>query len=154
MNKDERTDLIYSYYQHVMNPAPEIHMPAAQTLAIHNLSCSFLIHNPTFLEKFLADKATLLSIARTYAHFSKHNFFVTENQLLINLTRIQRLPAIIVHGRYDVLCEAKSAYELHQNWPCSELILVDNAGHSAQEPEIAKALVVATDRILDRIIVG
>ena len=39
-----------------------------------------------------------------------------------------------------------SAWELHQAWPESELIVIPDAGHSATEVGIADALVNATDR--------
>lgn len=54
---------------------------------------------------------------------------------------------IIVHGRYDTITLAKSAYELHKLWPGSELIFVDAAGHSAQEPGIISQLTQATERM-------
>jgi proline iminopeptidase len=53
---------------------------------------------------------------------------------------------VIVQGRYDVVCPAKSAWDLHAAWPESELIIVPDAGHSANEPGIIHELVRATDR--------
>jgi proline iminopeptidase len=53
---------------------------------------------------------------------------------------------VIVQGRYDVVCPAESAWELHRAWPESELIIVPDAGHSITEPGIISALVEATDR--------
>jgi proline iminopeptidase len=35
--------------------------------------------------------------------------------------KIAHLPAVIVHGRYDVICPLDNAWELHQAWPNSEL---------------------------------
>ncbi|MCB9604901.1 MAG: alpha/beta hydrolase, partial [Sandaracinus sp.] len=53
---------------------------------------------------------------------------------------------VIVQGRYDVVCPAKSAWDLHRAWPKSELVIVPDAGHSALEPGTAAALLAATDR--------
>jgi proline iminopeptidase len=39
-----------------------------------------------------------------------------------------------------------TAWDLHRSWPEAELVVVDDAGHSASEPGIAAALVAATDR--------
>ncbi len=49
-----------------------------------------------------------------------------------------------VQGRYDIVCPAESAYQLHQAWPKSTLIIAPNSGHSALEPEITHHLTAAT----------
>jgi proline iminopeptidase len=53
---------------------------------------------------------------------------------------------VIVQGRYDLICPMTSAWELHQAWPESELRVISDAGHSASEAGIRRALVEATDR--------
>ena len=70
----------------------------------------------------------------------------SDNQLLDDLGRIRHIPAVIVHGRYDVLCPAKIAWELHRAWPRAQLRIVPDAGHSAFDPGITHELVSATDR--------
>ena len=52
----------------------------------------------------------------------------------------------IVQGRYDVVCPATSAYELHQAVPHSNLTIIPDAGHSMGEVGIAKQLVNITDK--------
>lgn len=52
----------------------------------------------------------------------------------------------IVQGRYDVVCPATSAYELHQAVPHSNLTIIPDAGHSMGEVGIAKQLVSITDK--------
>jgi hypothetical protein len=56
--------------------------------------------------------------------------------------KIAHLPGVIIHGRYDVICPLDNAWELHQAWPNSELVIRD-AGHAASEPGITDALVRA-----------
>ena len=57
---------------------------------------------------------------------------------------------MIVQGRYDIVCPAESAYQLHQAWPKSKLIVAPQSGHSALEPEITEHLVAATTSPLAR----
>ena len=57
--------------------------------------------------------------------------------MLDEITKINHLPLIIVHGRYDLITLPKSAHELHQLWPGSELIFVHSSGHSVKEKLIA-----------------
>jgi proline iminopeptidase len=44
----------------------------------------------------------------------------------------------------------RSAWHLHRAWPEAELVIVPDAGHSAFEPGIARALRKATDRFAKR----
>ncbi|HNW02644.1 MAG TPA: alpha/beta hydrolase, partial [Burkholderiaceae bacterium] len=66
--------------------------------------------------------------------------------LVRNVGRIRHLPAIIVQGRYDVICPPTSAWRLHQAWPEAVLKIVEDAGHAASEPGTSAMLVAATDR--------
>jgi proline iminopeptidase len=77
-----------------------------------------------------------------------HGFFTSENQLLDGVDKIRSIPAVIVQGRYDVVCPIDTAWELHRRWPEAELKVVVDAGHSAYEPGIMSELVAATDRFL------
>ena len=76
----------------------------------------------------------------------KRQAFFRPNQLIEDAARLARIPGVIVHGRYDLICPLRSAWELHQAWPRAELRVIPDAGHSAFEPGIASALVAATDR--------
>ena len=78
---------------------------------------------------------------------SRTNFFMREGQLIENIKKINHLPLIIVNGRYDLITRASSAYKLHRLWPSSELILVDSAGHSSLEPQIALELMNSTEKM-------
>jgi proline iminopeptidase len=77
-------------------------------------------------------------------------FFAHENQLLDGVDKIRSIPAVIVHGRYDVVCPIDTAFELHRRWPEADFKIVQDAGHSAYEPGITAELVAATDRFLGK----
>lgn len=63
--------------------------------------------------------------------------------------KIKDVPGVIVQGRYDMVCPAVSAWDLHKAWPKAELDIVADAGHSISEPGILEALVRATDKFAD-----
>ena len=67
-------------------------------------------------------------------------------QLLDNIDRIRNIPAVIVQGRYDVVCPASTAWDLHLAWPEADFRIVPDAGHSAFEAGIVHELVEATRR--------
>ena len=37
-------------------------------------------------------------------------------------------------------------WQLSRNWPRSELVVIDQAGHDARDPRMSEAIVAATDR--------
>ena len=73
-------------------------------------------------------------------------FFDGESQLIDRVDAIRDIPAVIVQGRYDVVCPMMSAWDLHRAWPEADLKIIPDAGHSAYEPGIVHELVSATDR--------
>jgi proline iminopeptidase len=79
-----------------------------------------------------------------------HDGFFTDDQLIRDVHRIRHLPAVIVQGRYDVVCPPLSAYRLHQAWPEAKFNMIADAGHAGLEPGIAAALVAATEQFKER----
>jgi proline iminopeptidase len=87
------------------------------------------------------------AFARIEAHyFVNRGFFDHDDQLLRNAGRLRHIPGVIVQGRYDVVCPATSAWDLHRVWPKAKLVIVPDAGHSMTEPGIRSALIEETDR--------
>jgi len=75
-----------------------------------------------------------------------HGGWFREGQLIEDVGAIRAIPAVIVQGRYDICTPIMTAWDLHRAWPEAEYVVVDDAGHSASEPGIARALRDATDR--------
>ncbi len=65
--------------------------------------------------------------------------------LLNNIDKIQHLPATILHGRYDMVCQIKQASLLTQAWSNAELNVLPKAGHSGFESQTMAAFCYATD---------
>ena len=88
-----------------------------------------------------------IAVARIECHYFINNcFFESDNYLIENVDRIRHIPAVIVHGRYDIVCAFVNAWDLHRAWPEALLEIIPDAGHSVHEPGITDALVRATDR--------
>ena len=88
-----------------------------------------------------------LPLARLEAHYFANGLFLGENKLLENVHRLHGIPGIIIQGRYDVVCPPTSAYDLVSAWPDARLKIIDDAGHSATEPGIMRALIEAMDSL-------
>jgi proline iminopeptidase len=121
-------------------------LAAARAWSVWEGATSSLWPNPERASQFgAADFA--LALARIETHyFVNRGFFDDEEQLLRGIDRIRGIPAVIVQGRYDVVCPIVTAWELHERWPQADLHIVPDAGHSAYEPGITSELVAATDR--------
>jgi proline iminopeptidase len=62
------------------------------------------------------------------------------------MSKIADVPAEIVQGRYDMVCPPSTAFELAAAWPSARLTIVPDAGHSALEPGVRRALVAGVER--------
>lgn len=85
------------------------------------------------------------AFARLENHYFAHQCFLDPEQLLRDRHRIEHLPAVIVQGRYDMVCPPQSAWELARGWPGAELRMVPASGHALTEPRIAAELVRVMD---------
>jgi proline iminopeptidase len=141
----ERGDLLTAYHKRLIDPDPAIHMPAARIWSTYEGACSTLLPSPETVAAFGSD-VMALGLARLEAHYFLNGIFLPENSLLENVGRIRSIPAVIVQGRYDMVCPALSADDLHRAWPEAEYIVVPDAGHSALEPGIRKHLIEAMER--------
>jgi proline iminopeptidase len=88
--------------------------------------------------------------ARAFARLENHffhnaGFLEEDGWILREKSRIKHIPAIIVQGRYDMICPPVSAWKLAQGWDHCDLRLVSMAGHALSEPGISEALVRAMD---------
>jgi proline iminopeptidase len=144
--EDARGDLLHGYLERLLDPDPAVHMAAARAWSTYEGSCSTLLPSPETVAAFGEDR-TALGLARLEAYYFANRVFLEEGQLLRDAHRLQSIPGTIVQGRYDVICPPESAWELKQAWPAAQYVIVPDAGHSAMEPGIRRALVAATERM-------
>ena len=143
--ESERDDVLGAYYRRLTDPDPAIHMPAARAWSIFEGSCSTLLPSPDTVASFAQDR-TALGLARIEAHYFANDLFLPPGGLLGDMHRLAGIPAEIVQGRYDMICPARTAFELAEAWPTARLTIIPDAGHSALEPGVRRALVAAVER--------
>jgi proline iminopeptidase len=97
-----------------------------------------------------ADDNIAMARARVQLHYLISHCFLESQPLLEQIDRFRHIPAVIIQGRYDMVCPPISAHDLHEAWPEAEYIVVPDAGHSAMEPGITSALVEATEQFKAR----
>jgi len=143
--EDEWGDLLRAYHRRLIDPDPAVHMPAARSWSTFEGACSTLLPSPETVADFGRDTMAL-GLARIEAHYFVNDIFLDQGALLRGVDRIRRIPGVIVQGRYDMVCPIRTAEDLRRAWPEAEYVIVPDAGHSAMEPGIRRALVAATQR--------
>jgi proline iminopeptidase len=142
----ERDDLIAAYHRRLIDADLDVRLEAARAWSLWEGATSSLAPNAQREADFSADEFAL-ALARIETHyFVNRGFFEREDHLLRGVARIRHLPAVIVQGRYDIVCPLTSAWDLARAWPEADLRIVSDAGHSAYEPGITHELILATDR--------
>jgi len=143
---DEHGDLLAAYHRRLTDDDPAVHGPAADAWSRYEASCSNLI--PPAEELRVPTGAapnSALALARIEAHYFVNDAFLSDAPLMDGLRRLHGIPAVVVQGRYDMVCPIVTADALVRAWPGTEYAVVADGGHSAMEPGIRAALVRATE---------
>ncbi|MCW8806898.1 MAG: prolyl aminopeptidase [Rhodanobacter sp.] len=147
----ERGDMMDAYYRRLTSADAKTRVDAARAWSVWEGATSFLWQDTSHIASSAEDEFAL-AFARIECHyFVNRGFFAQDDQLLRNVDRIRNIPAVIVQGRYDVVCPMRSAWDLHRVWPEADLHIVQDAGHSAFEPGNLHQLIEATDRFGRRV---
>jgi len=141
-------DIFTAYYERLTGHDELARLAAAKAWSLWEGRCATLQPHNALLESY-TEAAKALSLARIECHYFLNHCFLADNQILANMAKINHIPCIIVHGRYDVICNLNSAWELNRTWDNSELYIVRDAGHSASELGITDALIHATNKMAE-----
>ena len=142
----ERGDLMSAYHRRLTGDDLAVRLAAAKAWAIWEGSTSFLLQDPDYIAATAGDEFAI-AFARIECHYFIHGGFLeSDDQLLRNVEKIRKIPAVIVQGRYDVVCPMRSAWDLHRAWPEADFRIVPDSGHSALEAGTTHELILATDR--------
>ncbi|HWO60335.1 MAG TPA: prolyl aminopeptidase [Umezawaea sp.] len=140
---DRDGDLSAAYSRLLHDPDPEVRATAAHGWCVWEDTHMSLAPDAT-PSLSVADPAFQLTFARLVTHYWSHGCFLEDGQLLRDVERLHGIPAVLIHGRYDVSGPLGTAWALHRAWPGSELVVLDDTGHSGGS--MTTAIVTATDR--------
>jgi len=142
--ESERGNLLKAFYQQLTSEDEAVQHAAAQAWSVWEGRTATLLGRQEVVD-FFSRTDIALAVARIEAHYFMHDAFLETDQILRDADRIRHIPAVIVQGRYDIICPMDSAWALHEVWPEAQFNIVADAGHAASEPGIIDALVSATD---------
>ncbi|MAM89263.1 MAG: prolyl aminopeptidase [unclassified Hahellaceae] len=143
--ESERGDMIAAYRRILTGDDRDAQLEAAKAWTIWEGETITLLPDEGMTSAF-SDGRFALAFARIENHYFSHGAWLEDNQLMRDLHKLRNIPAVLVHGRYDMPCPARYAYAMHQAWPEADFHLIEGAGHAYSEPGILDQLIRATDR--------
>lgn len=146
---DQRHNPLQGYHYLLSGEDEVARMKAAENWAMWEAQCSTLLPDPEWVAE-LTDPHEALRIARLQCHYMMNHYFLSPNQVLHHLHKIQHIPALLIHGRYDMICPLEGAWALQKAWEKAELHIVPDAGHLTREPGMLNAVIHATERMIAR----
>ena len=150
--EEERAQPLDAYWRRILDSDPAVHGPAAR--AWHDTERILSEHTPgrSRLDlNSLNSSRALPSTPSMEAHYFQNDCFMRPNQLLAEAAQLERIPGIIVQGRYDLLCPPATSHALGALWPGSEIRFVEGAGHTLYDPGVRDAVMKAIADLASRI---
>ncbi len=146
---DKRSNLLKAYYEILTGDDHSKKIEAAKAWSTWEGSTVRLLLDENFIGDF-SDEKFAEAFARIECHYFMNNcWFNSDNYLIENIDKIRNIPAVIVHGRYDIICPVVQAWDLHKAWPEADFHIIPDAGHSIYEEGIKNKLIEYTDKYAD-----
>jgi proline iminopeptidase len=138
-------DIVEAYARMLHDPDPAVRRRAALDWCMWESATPDWPPTPGLAKRF-TDPDFALAFARLVTHYVRHDDFLQDGMLLRNAGVLADIPGTLVNGRFDLQAPIANAWALHQVWPRAELVIVDDAGHAADEPALTNALIRALSR--------
>lgn len=147
----ERGDLIRAYYKRLMDPNPDVHMPAARAFVKYDIICGMFNPDQEQINELLKDDKFVLGVSRGFMHYAYHDFFMKKLQIRNQMNLIQDIPTVIVQGRFDTITPASNSHKIFRKSNQATMMIIQDAGHFETEPGISLGLVSAHEWFKERL---
>ena len=147
--QEERSDLIAAYHKRLFCNHISEEIRFAREWANWENTLASLHTNSVSMS---SPEGYVRAFSRLENHyFFHHGFLEFDGYILSCINKIEKIPGVIVQGRYDMICPPTSAYQLSQSWPSCQLRIIENAGHALSEPHISTELVHYMNQIAEEL---
>lgn len=120
--------LIDAYHHLITHPDPQVREKAA--IAWCRWEDVHVSLDPAFQPyPLFNDPVYRMVFATLVIHYWKHAGFPVEPGIMESMDRIAHIPGVLIHGRWDISSPLQTAWNLHQRWPGSRLVVVPGEGH-------------------------
>ncbi len=150
--ENERHDILNAYSKRIFSADAQVNVPASVHWNAYESSMMRLqpadtsTNPPKTPEDLQKEQPIEVARARIQIQYVQHQCFIDGDTVLKDATNLNKIPTVIVQGRYDMVCPPQTAWELSRAMPHAEFVMVADAGHSAMEPGITSALIAATEK--------
>ena len=79
----------------------------------------------------------VINSARISLYYAANRYFLTDNEILKDIEKIQNIPTLIVHNRLDMCCPLKGAWDLYRSLDNAKIEIIAELGHVG--PKLRKA---------------
>jgi proline iminopeptidase len=141
---EERTRPLDAYWRRILDSDPAVHGPAAR--AWHDTERILSDHASSRVRIDLAALTSSRALPSTpfmESYYFQNNCFMKPNQILAEAGQLEKIPGIIVQGRYDLLCPPATSHALAAAWPNAVVRFVEGAGHSLYDSGVRDAVMKA-----------
>jgi len=142
---EQSGDIVETYSRLLHDSDAEVRASAAHAWCLWESATPDWPPQPGLAPRF-RDPRYALAFARIVTHYVRHDAWLGDGAVMRDIDRLATVPGVLINGRYDLQAPLATAWELHQRWPGSELVVIDDAGHSASDARLTEAIVAATDR--------
>jgi proline iminopeptidase len=139
-------DLVAAYARLMESPHAEVRRKAADSWLAWEDAVISLEPNGRRNAYSSRPPEAQLALVRICSHYFSHGGWLDEGVLIRDAHRLAEIPGILYHGRQDMGSPVGVAWELANAWPGSELVVVDDSGHTGSATWRAKIL-ETTDRL-------
>jgi len=140
-------NLALAYNRLIESPDPGVRARAAR--AWTDWETATIPAPPRSVERY-EDETFRMGFARTVTHYWGNDHFLGEDNdegvVLRDAPRLKGIPGTLVQGSLDFGNLLGIVWRLHHAWPGSELVVVDDVGHTLGAPGMEEALIAATDK--------
>jgi proline iminopeptidase len=143
---DRDGDPVAAYRRLLNDPDMDVRRRAADAWCLWESATPDWPPRPGLAERY-TDPLFALGFARLVTHYAHHELWIEDGSLLRGAAVLADIPGILIQGRFDFQSPLGSAWTLQRSWPGSELIVIEQAGHSAGHAAVTDALISATDRL-------
>lgn len=143
-------DIVEQYNRLLFDADPAVRQQAAFEWCMWESATPAWPPAPGLSRRF-QDRKFALAFSRIVTHYVRNNMWLEDRALLRDAVTLAGTPGIMINGRFDFQSPIANAWELHRAWPQAKLVIVDGAGHAADNAGVTQELVRATDTFAVRL---
>ena len=151
--ENEQNDVLSAYSKRIFSDDAQVNVPAAIQWNAYESAIMRLKpaeantgNTPKTPQELQNEQPIEVARARVQIHYIQHQCFIDGASILKAAAKLNKIPTVIVQGRYDMVCPPQTAWALSRAMPRAEFVMVQDAGHSAMETGVTSALIAATEK--------